>query len=859
MPSRTVRVEIFALLALCVAWSPAFAQAACDASIFSDDFELGDTSRWSNSAAPPRGDGSWLFSLDFDGSTRAFALELVQRADGSLVGYLLGGTGYRTFVTGAVSGSSVAFDLELVHPLATRTITLAGTLDRGSMALTASGGVATQAVAAARLGCDLVEQQLLAAELTGGPEPLHVREVAVVLDEQGSFVAGGFVGVDDCDLWSCDGGVTSFADVADVLTIGLETDGGCSAGSSLTATWDGGSGIYQGSYTFHDCAGTTSGGGAAAYGMATTSRAARDALAGRVEIADRLEADVPIPAPLDAFADGYLSFGKDEPAIRAELGAEIAAYDDLEVELVRARSLATATHPRTLPDLIRPYGWTIDERRSGVPLAAGPDPVTYRDTGTRPLIDDFGLLGFDGDRVEIVGNQVPALDLPFDYTIPPGGSRLEAPTADTLPVYVSLGPYGAHFSPLTGDPSGEAKANFIGFLVAGDSEMEELVGDGDGVREPGESWGYPIGGDPSGNRVRNRRPVYRAPLAGGVEALIYEQGPSGNYFDDEPQWRVELAQPGDLHVAFGHVGAIAAPLAALVLAATGIDPATFAGPAGTDLLAGQAPIPVAAGFELALPQIVADPVPGFPGYVGSSGFLDYPWAQIEFQIPYQLPIPGNLGADFCIYRFLAATRRAELQATMDFDMLDPGSQRYRDGPFWRRWQWSAQGGLCQAESLLPRDYSSLYTRLGGWYERSEPGTTVDELFSFIPIDRVAAAYDAASYDSPAVDHLAIRFLWPGPYSWSMPDGTTATVFQATGEVLARDAGAMLVKWRELNATNPFVYQRVAYLLDGAGLKAKWGNLAATPGGALQPTLLPGDPCNDADTLCYDHSLGAWPP
>lgn len=183
---------------------------------------------------------------------------------------------------------------------------------------------------------------------------------------------------------------------------------------------------------------------------------------------------------------------------------------------------------------------------------------TYRDTGTRPLIGEFESLGLVEGKWKLAGNQAPGLDLPFEYSIPPGGSRLEAPTADGHPGYISLGPYGAHFLPSTGDPAGEAKANLTGFLVKDDSEMEELVGNGNGVRDPGETWGYPIGGDLSGDRVRLRRPVFTAPGAAVVGKVIYNKGPTGVYFDDEPHWIVLVGFEGDVRMSFGHVGKTAA-------------------------------------------------------------------------------------------------------------------------------------------------------------------------------------------------------------------------------------------------------------------------------------------------------------
>ena len=88
-------------------------------------------------------------------------------------------------------------------------------------------------------------------------------------------------------------------------------------------------------------------------------------------------------------------------------------------------------------------------------------------------------------------------------------------------------------------------------------------------------------------------------------------------------------------------------------------------------------------------------------------------------------------------------------------------------------------------------------------------------------------------------------------------GSDKLLVRFSSDVLFDTDSAMLVKWRELNPTNPFAYQRAAYLLDSTGLKIKWGNFAASPAGAILPTLLPGDPCNNTTVLCYDHA-GTWP-
>jgi len=100
-----------------------------------------------------------------------------------------------------------------------------------------------------------------------------------------------------------------------------------------------------------------------------------------------------------------------------------------------------------------------------------------------------------------------------------GADRLTAPTPFGQPTYVSIGPYGSHFPPNTGHIQGNTKADYFGFLAQDDTELTELVGDGDGVREPGETWAY--WGGVAGERVRDRRVVYVAP-ADSVRGLSFD-------------------------------------------------------------------------------------------------------------------------------------------------------------------------------------------------------------------------------------------------------------------------------------------------------------------------------------------------
>jgi len=58
------------------------AVASCSDLIFLDTFETGGTNRWANSPDPALATGTWTFNLDFTGSSRAFALELIERPNG---------------------------------------------------------------------------------------------------------------------------------------------------------------------------------------------------------------------------------------------------------------------------------------------------------------------------------------------------------------------------------------------------------------------------------------------------------------------------------------------------------------------------------------------------------------------------------------------------------------------------------------------------------------------------------------------------------------------------------------------------------------------------------------------------------
>ena len=430
-------------------------------------------------------------------------------------------------------------------------------------------------------------------------------------------------------------------------------------------------------------------------------------------------------------------------------------------------------------------------------------------------------------------------DLPFVYTV--GPKALHVSTAGGT-VYVHLGAYGAHFMPHTGHASGDLKSNLAGFLVPDIASLTELAGDGDGVCEPGETCGFD--GGAGGANIRNRIPLYSAPMAATLRRVTMNALPGPGYFDGVPHWEIELSLSPRFTLRIGHLGRIAPPLRDKVLAATGINTDTYAGPVGHVLNGGA--IPVAAGEALAYPQVFALPVPMYPGYHRGGGtFSAIPWAQMEFTVADHAE-----SAEVCVYDLLDPAKKTAIQLAMDADMADTASPRW--GPYWpKRWTWAAQGLLCTAYSPNPRDFGSLHTNLGGWTERPSSGTTIDETFSMVKIHKTAGSYSAGNYDSGAVNHLVLRVRLFSNFSWTMPDASVVSPFLPAGEVISETADSLLVKWRDIGWTGP-AYQRAAFRLDAQGLKVKWGDFSATAVGAVPPVLGAAEACNDVNVLCYDH-------
>jgi len=858
-----------AVLVLGLVISPSAFGATSVTPIFLDGFESGNLCAWQGTCAPPSDvAGTWIGLVSFPGDVvRPLLIHLQPRTDGRLIGYLLGTSESWVVSSGAYAAGTLDLDLTMGSPSGDRTATLTGPVrgDRATLALT--GDLAEQTVGLLRWSEDFVERRFILADATNGLTNPHFINLAVVLDDNNQLVAGGWSGSEQLPPWGRDGGVTSFYDVGDVLTIGLDLDGGCSAGSILEATFDPSVGVYLGTFDLIDCSGSQSGALVGGFVDGTTSADTAEILSAIAAVADQLEAGVPFTSPHPSFADAYFHEGTDLAGLFAAFAAEMASWSAIEVDLLDISRIATLEEPDETPIFSRPPGVDFREIRSAVPSGGGPREV-YLDTRDDNLAlvtgNELGVFADDAGVWKISGDQQPAFDLPwFSSAIQPGDRRLEVPTGGD-PIHVALGGYGGHFLPITGHSFGDRKANFTGFLPADDGELDELIGDDIGNEDGScstaelEAGGCAYWAALDGSLVRQRTPWYLASQDGVISGMKLKAPPTGTYFDDVPHWEVAMALDSGVKMELGHIGRISDDVALAVLAATGCDPRSWescagVGP-GTDLLLGAPPIPIAAGVPVAQPQVFADEVPGFAGYrVGGGSYPDYPWAQMEFNV--SVVTRGSL-INTCVFAVLDRDRRDAYRAVMEADMTDPSSQRYRPRFELRDWTWQAECAVCNSQWQGGYDFSSLFTNLGGWYERTDVGTVSDEIVAFAPIATETALYDPLSYQ-PGTETLIIRQPEHsvGSYFWTMPDSSVLEVFYPAGEILERTSSSLLILWRDLGWSGGNVYQAAAYRLDEGGLTIEWGPFAATAAAAqaAAPTLDPNEPCTESTVICYDHN------
>ncbi len=366
--------------------------------------------------------GTWVGDLPIGATARTFTLQLHQRADTTVIGYLGGGTTFRTVVDGSVTGSTLHLTVELVDPMLVRTFAISGTVAGDTFSGTADDGTGPQAVTFVRRFDALHERRFLFAQRSVGGGATGLTLLSVVLDGAGERVSGGFVGMTECMLFACGGGVTSFTEDATTgeITIGIESGGTCSGTGSLTATFDATTKFYDGLFAFSGtCPGpvpfSTSGTLFGARGTRTRTDHVASALVAYGELADDLEARITFTEPYAPVSASYLHYGESRADLLADLNADVVAYDPIEVTLSRFRDVTTVDDPGTNPFLDAGFGADFHETRVGTPIVGG-TAVTFRDVDTDVFHDELKFLGEESGAWVLYGNQDGApfgLDLPF--------------------------------------------------------------------------------------------------------------------------------------------------------------------------------------------------------------------------------------------------------------------------------------------------------------------------------------------------------------------------------------------------------------------------------------------------------------
>ena len=543
--------------------------------LFLDSFESGDLCAWQATCLPPADvEGTWIGALVFPGEVaRPLAVQLHQRADGELLGYLLGTSESWVVRSGAYAAGVVDLELALGRPSGDRIVTLSGPVEGGRTTLALTGDLPNQTVELVRWSEELVERRFVVADSTNGLSTPHFVSLAVALDADGHLVAGSWSGTQQTPPWGQDGGVTSFSTVGEAVTIGLDLDGGCSTGSLLEATFDPSVDLYFGSFSLIDCAGSQSGTLLGGFIDGTTSGDVAEVLSTLATIANQLESGVPFTSPHPSFADDYFHNGATLAGLFTDFASEMAAWTDIEFTVLDVSRIATRDEANERAILSRPLGVDFRQVRSGMPASGGGRQV-YLDTRDDMLApqthNQLGVLAEDSGVWKISGDQQPVFDLPWiSSAIQSGDSRLEVPTAGD-PIHVALGGYGGHFSPVGNHVFGDRKANFSGFLPADDSELDELIGDGigndDGICSTAEleAGGCAYWAEVDGFLVRQRIPWYVAPQDGVISGMKLKSGAPSDYFDAVPHWEVAMALDSGVKMELGHVGRIADDVALAV-------------------------------------------------------------------------------------------------------------------------------------------------------------------------------------------------------------------------------------------------------------------------------------------------------
>ncbi len=386
---------------------------------------------------------------------------LRERADGKILGSIHGAPGIWIH-SGQRTGSSVIIELRASDgdPTAPWEGTLDLALDGADLLGDLIDGTTVLPVTLTRTAVPFVEETWQwFDEVAEGS--LKVRRLE---DRSGSFVAGGFSGVEGCDFMACGGTIDSWTIGGSAHDITTSSGGGCPQTATLAGDFDTTTNILSGSWMSTDCNGVASGGtflgGKAGLTSSLHIAAMLDSLA---EFADAFEAESTGAAGI--FHSAYLSDGTTRADWEAQFAAWYAAYDGIEVAVEGPFEVITyddgevnaflGGEPRV--------DWTV--RASGIDTATGATETFWERVEPTIWGPDLRYVGTEGGRTVFVGNGETR---PFDIGLPILPSEVS---------YVVFGawPFGLHGGGHPEDGHGGIDFEYTTGALAYAAEAGEIV------------------------------------------------------------------------------------------------------------------------------------------------------------------------------------------------------------------------------------------------------------------------------------------------------------------------------------------------------------------------------------------------